>query len=120
MLMRHASAGLPLIRTNTGSGLRQPGLMALALRALTRMKGLIPRIFMVAVKPEAFIKSQTRTRTTVSVADLTNVSRLAELSFRFVHHHGATLHHPTQIVDSHVDVRERVAFDGDKVREITR
>src|SRR5207245_5497359 len=64
MWMRHASAGLPLIRTNTGSGLRQRGLMALALRALTRMKGLIPRIFMVAVKPEAFIEISTRTRTT--------------------------------------------------------
>ena len=50
MLMRHASAGLPLMRTRTGSGLRQPGLMAFARKALTRMKGLMLRIAMIAVK----------------------------------------------------------------------
>jgi hypothetical protein len=53
MLMRHAFSGLQLMRTRTGSGLRHPGLMAFALRALTRMKGLTPLICMTAVKPEA-------------------------------------------------------------------
>jgi hypothetical protein len=53
MLMRQALSGLPLMRTRTGSGLRHPGLMAFALRVLTRMKGLTPLIFMTAVKPEA-------------------------------------------------------------------
>jgi len=55
MLMRHASAGVPLTRTRTGSGLRQFGLMALAREALTRMKGLMPLIFMTAVKVEVAI-----------------------------------------------------------------
>jgi len=50
MLMRHAFAGLPLMRTRTGSGLRQPGLMVFARTALTRMKGLTPLIFMIAVE----------------------------------------------------------------------
>jgi len=49
MLMRHAFAGLPFRRTSTGSGLRQPGFMAFARRAPTRIKGLIPRIFMIAL-----------------------------------------------------------------------
>ena len=48
MLMCHGSAGLPLMRTRTGSGLRQPGLMAFAREALTRTKGLTPLIFMTA------------------------------------------------------------------------
>src|SRR6202035_4468812 len=51
MLMRHAFAGLPLMRTRTGSGLRQPGLMTLAREGLTRMKGVTPRILMTALKP---------------------------------------------------------------------
>src|SRR6266853_1521750 len=55
MLMRQGSAGLPLMRTRTGSGLRQPGLMAFDRKALTRMKGLTPLIFMTAVKPKVVI-----------------------------------------------------------------
>lgn len=50
MLMCDPSAGWPLMRRSTGSGLRQPGLMRFMREALTRMKGLTPRIFMVAVK----------------------------------------------------------------------
>lgn len=38
------------MRRMTGSGLRQPGLMLFTREALTWMKGLIPRIFTVAVK----------------------------------------------------------------------
>jgi hypothetical protein len=45
-------SGLPLMRTQTGSGLRQPDLTAFARRALTKTYGLIPRILMVAVKVE--------------------------------------------------------------------
>jgi hypothetical protein len=41
---------LPFMRTRTGSGLRQPGLMAFAREAFTRMKGLTPRIFITALK----------------------------------------------------------------------
>ena len=52
MFIRHAFGGLPLMRTRTGSGLRQPGLMAFAREALTRMKGLTPLILMTAVKLE--------------------------------------------------------------------
>jgi len=40
--------------------------------------------------------------------------------FGFISDHDASFHHPTHIVDSYVDVRQRVAFDGDQVREITR
>src|SRR5579859_700248 len=50
MFMRQACSGLPLMRTRTGSGFRQPGLIELARNALTRMYGLIPRIRMTAVK----------------------------------------------------------------------
>jgi hypothetical protein len=50
MLMRHGRAGLPLMRTRVGSGLRQPGLMASAREALTRIKGLLSRILMTALK----------------------------------------------------------------------
>jgi hypothetical protein len=50
MLVRDAFTGLSLTRTSTGSGLRHPGLRALAWEALTEMKGLIPRISMTAVK----------------------------------------------------------------------
>jgi len=52
MFMRHAFAGLPSMRTRTGSGLRQPGLMVRARAALTRMKGLIPFIAMTEVNLE--------------------------------------------------------------------
>src|SRR5258706_3032255 len=55
MLMRHASAGVPLTRTRTGSGLRQSGLMVLAREALTRMKGWMPLILRAAVKVEVVI-----------------------------------------------------------------
>jgi hypothetical protein len=54
--MRHAFAGMPLMRTRTGSGLRQPGLMVFARVALTRMKGLMPLIFMTAVKVEVVME----------------------------------------------------------------
>jgi len=50
MLIGHAPDGLPLIRTRTGSGFRQACLMEVALEALTRIKGLTPRIFMTALK----------------------------------------------------------------------
>jgi len=43
---------------------------------------------------------------------------LADLRFGLVHHHAAGFHDPTHIVDGHVDVCQRVAFDGDEVREI--
>src|ERR1700675_3752294 len=51
MLMCHAFAGLPLTRTRTGRGRRQPALIAVAREGLTRMNGLPPRIFITAVKP---------------------------------------------------------------------
>jgi hypothetical protein len=37
------------MRTRTGIGLRQPGLMVLARASLTRMYGLLLRIFITAV-----------------------------------------------------------------------
>jgi hypothetical protein len=50
----------------TGRGLRQPGLMALARRALTRMKGLTPLILMAAVKTEVVMEIAARARRYVS------------------------------------------------------
>jgi hypothetical protein len=51
MLMRHGFFfGSPLTRTSTGSGFRQPGLMARARAALTRTYGLMPRILIGATK----------------------------------------------------------------------
>jgi hypothetical protein len=34
-----------------------------------------------------------------------------------VHNHGSALHHPTNPVENHTDIGERVALDGDDVRE---
>ncbi len=42
------------------------------------------------------------------------------LSFDLVRDYRTAFHHPTHIVDGHVDVRQRIAFDGDKVGKITR
>jgi len=58
MFVRHASVGLPLIRSRTGSGLRQPGFRALAREGLTAMKGLMPRIFTTALKVEVIIATR--------------------------------------------------------------
>jgi hypothetical protein len=38
------------MRTRTGRGFRHPGLIAFAREALTRTKGLIPRVLITAVK----------------------------------------------------------------------
>jgi hypothetical protein len=48
------------MRSKTGSGLRQPGLMAFARKALTRMKGLTSLIFMTAVKLEVVMEISNR------------------------------------------------------------
>jgi hypothetical protein len=50
MLMRHGTFGLPLIRTCTGIGLRQPRLSAPARAALTGMYGLMPCILTAELK----------------------------------------------------------------------
>jgi hypothetical protein len=50
MLMRHRRLGLPLTRTITGIGLRQADFMVSARTALTRMYGLMSRIFIEAAK----------------------------------------------------------------------
>jgi hypothetical protein len=50
MLMRHGTFGLPLIRTCTGIGLRQPLWRAAACAALTSTYGLPPRVFIEEIK----------------------------------------------------------------------
>ena len=50
MLIRHAFAGLPSMRSRIGIGLRQPGLTEFAREVLTWMKGLTPRMFMTELK----------------------------------------------------------------------
>ena len=44
MFVRAALTGLPLMRTKTGSGLRQSGFTLAACEELIRTNGLIPRI----------------------------------------------------------------------------
>src|SRR5437763_3555052 len=57
MLMRHGLAGLPLMRSSTGSGLRQCALIAFARAALTRTYGFTPRILMASVNRTVMSKT---------------------------------------------------------------
>ena len=57
MLMRHGLAGLPLMRSSTGTGLRQCALIAFARAALTRTYGFTPRILMASVNRTVMSKT---------------------------------------------------------------
>ncbi len=46
--------------------------------------------------------------------------RLTRLSFGLIRHYCARLHYPAHIVDSYVDVRQRIAFYRHQVAKITR
>jgi hypothetical protein len=58
MLVRHEWSGLPLTRTRTGMGLRQPDLMVLARAALTRTYGFEFRIFIVAANSAFMLRAR--------------------------------------------------------------
>jgi hypothetical protein len=42
------------------------------------------------------------------------------LDLGFIHYHRATFHHPAHFVSRHVDVRQRIAFDGNQVGKVAR